>query len=269
MPIDIRVYNNMLQATAKVADVATGLELWNRLLSEKSLVPNEITVANLLWTLASVETEEDKISKRSYHYDGNPAELKQLAFNVFEAAKDELKVPINSYILNGLLAVMANHNFVQEAEEIFTKRFTSLGLAHTAATYEIILKMYDAQRSFEKTVELLEEAKTKKLVLSQEAWRAAIRTASLTTNLQTAIQWLKEMVNAGYKPSEQELRALHLRLCEEEKWHLRQEMGKVCLPPVEPSPNPYTDWRQRSMRIAKLLEKVYGKDAPQLATKLD
>jgi len=269
MPLDIRVFNNMLQATAKVGDVPTALELWNRLQEDTVLKINEITVANMLWSLAAVETEANKISKRLFHYDMNPADLKQAAVDVFESAQKNHGIAPNAYVMNAYLAVMSNHNFVPDAESVFHDTFKTHNLTQTPASYEIMLKMYDTQRDFPKASTLLEAAKSKGLALGFEAWRAAVRTAALTKNLPTAIQWLREMAEAGHKPSVDSMRVLHLRLCEEEKWQLRREMGEICLPPASLPHDPYTSMRKRSVAIAELLAKVYGKKAPKLATKQD
>lgn len=270
MQMDIRVYNNMLQATSKTADVATALELWNRLQDseDEKLQINSITVSNMLWTLASVETAVDKISKRPYHYDMNPDELKRTAKEVFDYAVTKEITP-NAFMLNAYLAVMANHNEVEDAEPIFNSTFGKFNVTPTPATYEIMLKMYDASQNYAKTCEILELAKQKNVPLGIEAWRAAVRTAALTKHLPEAVDWLKSMVAAGHRPSVDSLRVLHLRLCEEEKWQLRKEMGELCLPPVVIPTNPYQAWRQRSASLAELLAKVYGKAAPKLATKLD
>lgn len=270
MQMDIRVYNNMLQATSKTADVATALELWNRLQDsdDAALQINSITVSNLLWTLAAAETSTDKISKRPYHYDMNVDDLKKTAKDVFEYVVAKNISP-NAFTLNAYLAVMANHNQVEEAELIFQSTFEKFNVAHTPATFEIMLKMYDAAQNYEKTSELLGLAKQKNMSLGMEAWRAAVRTAALTKHLPEAIDWLKSMVSAGHRPSIESLRALHLRLCEEEKWQLRTVMGELCLPPATVPVNPYQAWRHRSAALADLLAKVYGKAAPKLATKLD
>lgn len=271
MPMDIRVYNHMLHATSKVADIATALELWNRLQesTDAKLKINDYTVANFLWTLAAVETGEDKISKRTYHYEMDSSELKRVAIEAFTDARKNHNIVPNTHVMNAYLAVMANHNMVEEAESIFHQEIKSFGLSPTPATFEIMLKMYDQQRNFDKTKELMEDVKKRSLSIGAEAWRAAIRTAALTTNLQVAIEWLRSMVSAGHRPSVEQMQVLHLRLCEEEKWQLRKEMGDLCLPPIKAPNNPFTDWRRRSVAIADLLEKVYGKDAPKLATKVD
>ncbi len=264
MNIDIRVYNNLLLGTAKSGDLTTALELWNRLQesTDEKLKINSITIANMLWSLASVETPTDKISKRPFKYDMNPEELRTTAKDIYN-----LDVKTDAYTVNAYLAVLANHNFIEEAEQVFWTHFTANGVVHNPSTYEIMLKMYDFKQDFEKTVELMTKAEASKIVLGFESWRAAIRTAALTTNLPTAIDWLKKMVAAGYKPSIENLKVLHLRLCENEKWQLRKEMGDLCLPPIVEPKNPYTTWRKRSLAVAELLKRVYGKDAPKLATK--
>lgn len=269
MSIDIRVYNNLLYATSKVGDLETALELWNLVQDNDKLQINDISIANMLWTLAAVETLEDKISKRPYHYDADPAELKAKAQELIKLAKESEHIALNAYILNGYLAVLANHNFVDEAESIFWDEFKSHHLAPTPGSYEIMFKMYDFSKDFTKTKELLEHASEQKVVLGFEAWRAAVRTAAITGNLTDSIDWLRQMVKAGYRPSVTDLKVLHLRLCENEKWELRKQMGELCLPVAKVPNNPYTNWRLRSIALADLLAQVYGKNAPKLATKAD
>lgn len=266
MPIDIRVYNNLLMGASKVGDLHTGLELWNRVQEEGSPAINQHTVSNMLWTLAAVETAENKISRRRYHYDLEPAELKATAEAVVRHA-EQSGVVINPHILTAHLAVLANHNFIEEAEALFWTRLSEHRPA--PSSFEILLKMYDAALNYSKTEHLVAFSKEHHVSLGFEAWRAAIRTAALTSHLPQSIEWLKEMVAAGHRPRVDDLRALHLRLCENEKWELRRVMGELCLPPAQIPSNPYTNWRKRSVAIAELLAKVYGKAAPSLATKLE
>lgn len=232
-----------------------------------NVTPNTATVTNLLWVIASVETTGDKISLRPYHYDMNPEELKALANQVLSWCK-EMDLPINGYLLNAYLAVMTNHNFVSEAELIFEEMLPKYGQP-TSHSFELMLKLYDSTGNFQGTQKLIEQSRQSGLGLSFEAWRAAIRSAASTTHLKESIDYLRAMVNAGHKPSLEDLKLLHLRLCENEKWELRKQMGDLCLIPPETANNPYTSWRKRSILLHHLLQDVYGKDAPELATKLD
>lgn len=269
MSIDIRVYNHLLVGCGKVADLQTALSLWDQLCSgETNLFPTEVTVANMLWALASVETEVDKISLRQFHYDMNPEELKKNAEDVYDWAVSA-GLPINGYVKNAFLAVMTNHVFVERAEQIFKDLVSGSNKDALPHSYELMLKLYDSAEDYPKSQALILNAQATGIKLSFEAWRAGVRTAALTDHLEESVETLQCMVNAGHRPSVKDIKALHLRLCENEKWTLKKRMDELCLPPVKPSINPFTTWRQRSVKLHNLLKDVYGKEAPSLTTKID
>ena len=82
------------------------------------------------------------------------------------------------------------------------------------------------------------------------------------------------MVAAGHRPAlSTDLRALNVRLCELERWDLREHALRLCLPEPQNTnlpPRPYYRLnRERSFKVAEILDKVYGQDAPELATSLN
>jgi hypothetical protein len=197
----------------------------------------------------------------------NPEELRTTAHSIIEWATDS-GIEINNHVKTAYLAVMAMHKFVPDAEAIF-KTIPASDKKATSCAFELMFKLYDTTLNFEATQALIERSKVEDIPIPPEGWRAAIRTAALTNHFDEAIESLKGMNAAGIKPTRDEIKALHLRLCEHEEWALHRQMSELSLPAATANKDNYVTWRKRSIELSKLLQNVYGKNAPQLATKID
>lgn len=86
-------------------------------------------------------------------------------------------------------------------------------------------------------------------------------------DIETAMTWLKEMVSNGYKPSIEDLKVLKLRICELRLFDFKPKFELLCLPEAKPIKKVVSAWRDRSKTMDTFFKSIYGKDAPELATK--
>lgn len=276
MPVDLRVYNNLLVACAKTSDMPTAVVLWEHVerlaLIDAAFCPNEHTVCNFLWALAAVETPENKISKRGFCYPSEAGkEIVGRAMQVLHRAQSDYGVHVNSHVLTAYLAVATNHLQSELAERVFGMEFDKRGIPKPALAYEVMFMMYDRLQAYPQMLEVKKELEQRKdVVLGKEGWRAAVRCAALTDHLSEAVLFLRQMRAAGYEATPSEVRALHLRIFEHERWDLHEQLlGLVKWPEKPDSPNPMMAWRERSQRIHALLERIYGaehaKEVPKLS----
>lgn len=179
-PIHLRVHNYMLQGCSKAADLNTAVSIWNELnelaKSDCRLRPNEFTLSSVLWSFASVETPETRLSKREFHYEMPVSELVSTATRIYRAG--EQLIPVNSHVANSYLAVLTNNHQVEAAEAFFHSEMIDQK-RRTEHSYELMFKMYDSSRDLPKTLALKEQMHKEGLVVPFEGWRAMIRTAAL------------------------------------------------------------------------------------------
>jgi pentatricopeptide repeat protein len=178
MPIDIFVYNNLLSACAKAADLNTAMALWQSILTTPSLRPNVFTCTNYIWALASVETRSSKISKRDFVYEGTSLDLIQAVDEVRKYMQTSA-IPLNSHSLSAMLAVYSNHGAQFKAEELFWKKYNELNLPRDPFSYELIFKLYDNVRNYEGAEKVYRDLKDRNIKIPYEGWRALARTAAL------------------------------------------------------------------------------------------
>lgn len=179
-PIHLRVHNYILQGCSKAADLNTAIEVWNTVAelarTDSRYTPNEFTMSSVLWSLASVETPENKLSKREFHYDMPVPELIKTAEIIYR--QGEALVPVNSHIANSYLAILANNLQVEEAEAFFNNEMIETK-RRTEYSYELMFKMYDTLKDLPKTLALKAKMHEEGLIVPFEGWRAMIRTAAL------------------------------------------------------------------------------------------
>ncbi|PJF19206.1 hypothetical protein PSACC_00973 [Paramicrosporidium saccamoebae] len=247
MPIDIFVYNNLLSACAKAADLNTAMSLWQNVLTTPSLKPNVFTCTNYIWALASVETRNSKISKRDFVYEGSSRDLIQ-AVDEVRTYMQTAAIPLNSYSLSAMLAVYSNHGAQLEAEELFWEKYKELNLPHDPFSYELMFKLYDNVRNYEGAEKVYRELKERNIKMPYEGWRALARTAALYTLAGSCI--------------------ILLCLIERERPALVAKFDGLCRKDSKSKPNPFVPWMNRSQSVGSLLKAAYGKDAPEVATKI-
>lgn len=257
----LRVHNYMLQGCGKVADLQRAVSIWNHLV--ETATPNEVTVASVLWALASIETPEHKLSLRTFHYDMTPEKLVETATEIYR--QGSRLVPANSHTANAYLAVLTNNLRREQAEAFFHQEMKG-AQGHTEHSYELMFKMYDTLRDLKQTVALKEIMEQERLVVPFEGWRAMIRTAALGNDVDLALQYLKEMTSHGYRPSLEDLKVVNLRICELRKFALKPQLEEMCMQPSPVPDNSYIAWRQRSLALHNLFQSLYGRTGPKLAT---
>ena len=179
-PMHLRVHNYMLQGCAKVADLDRAISIWNNLIEKSSidpkLKPNEFSLSSILWALASVETGETKLSKRDFHYEMDQWDLVKIATDIYR--QGTAIIPLNSHHSNAYLAVLTDNLAVEQAEHLFHNEMRD-NCKRTEHSYELMFKMYDSLRNYEKTLELKVKMHSENLIVPFEGWRAMIRTAAL------------------------------------------------------------------------------------------
>lgn len=175
-PMHLRVHNYMLQGCGKVADLERAMTIWNNLISDPKLKPNEFSLSSILWALASVETGESKLSKRDFHYEMDQMDLVKMATDIYQ--QGTAMIPTNSHLSNGYLAVLTDNLAVEKSEEFFHQEMMN-NCKRTEHSYELMFKMYDTLRDYEKTRELKVKMDSENLIVPFEGWRAMIRTAAL------------------------------------------------------------------------------------------
>ncbi len=77
---------------------------------------------------------------------------------------------------------------------------------------------------------------------------------------------LEEMVANGYKPSIEDLKVLKLRLFELRKLSLKPKLEVLCLQPEPVPKDDHGAWRQRSLALQSLFDRIYGRNGPKSAT---
>lgn len=184
LPCSLRIYNHMLQVAAKNADLATAISIWRKLLegSDPAISPNEHSYASFLWSLASVETPEYRLSKnRPFVYGSiESAELIETAWQILDHAIAH-GIPINGKILSAGLAIFSNNGCVESARRLWNEWFPKYNIQHSPFAYELMFKLFDTVRDWPRTAALwqdMQEQRQDKL-LPYEGWRAMIRTAAL------------------------------------------------------------------------------------------
>lgn len=181
LPIELPVYNNLLYACGKVADLRTALTLWERVLTSTDLVPNEYTCCNFLWALAAVEVPGIKLSKRSFMYDVKPEVIMSAVTQVRDYMKDR-DIPLTAHATSALLAVYSNYGRRTEAEALF---WGDACKAKTPYYYELMFKLYDNIKNYEAAISVHRQLAIDKLIVPYEGWRALIRSAALYINPRT------------------------------------------------------------------------------------
>ena len=177
-PMHLRVHNYMLQGCSKVADLDRAMKIWNKLIdsTDPKLKPNEFSLSSILWVLASIETVETKLSKRDFHYDMDKNDLVQMATDIYRQGTAIIQP--NSHLSNGYLAVLTDNLAVEKAEHLFHNE-TVDNCKRTEHSYELMFKMYDELRDYDKTRALKVKMDSENLIVPFEGWRAMIRTAAL------------------------------------------------------------------------------------------
>lgn len=179
-PIHLRVHNYMIQGCSKAADLDRAMTIWNNLIdksmTDPKLKPNEFSLSSILWALASVETSELKLSKREFHYEMESKDLIKLATDIYRQGTSIIKP--NSHLSNGYLAVLTDNLAVEKAEDFFHNEMIG-DCKRTEHSYELMFKMYDTLRDFDKTLQLKTKMDSEQVIVPFEGWRAMIRTAAL------------------------------------------------------------------------------------------
>ena len=297
------IYNTFMGAAGRSGDLPTVFSVWQALCTDGDGSPDGRSYCTFLWSLAgtATETSNNENVKRTFSptaaipvvYQIRPEEIFRLADAAF-AACDQAHL-VDGRVMTAYLACLANHHqyrrvdpktgrYIKDDEpelnkmlitprayQFFWSEYERRGLKALAHDYQAMLALADQLRDYPMMRRLKEAAQRASIQLSFLSWRAMIRTAALTNHLEEAIELVREMrFKAGHPPpSVASLRVLHLRLCEAERWELRAELGRLCRPIERAAAvrNPYTPWRERSLRVGHLLKSIYGVDeAPRIAT---
>lgn len=180
MPIPLPVYNHLLYACGKVADLGTALKLWKKLTTSEDAArqANQYTICNFLWVLASVETMHTKLSRRAFVYELDRDELDKTVMEVLKFI-DERQIPRTAHLMNALLGFYSNNWKQKQAEELFWQTLPATGIARTPFTFELMFKLYDNVKNYEGACQIYNHLKEEKVSLPYEGWRALIRSAAL------------------------------------------------------------------------------------------
>ena len=264
MPITLRTYNNILMSCAKAADLRTAMLLWKMMSEKKEFQPNSISLSHLFWTLAAMETPENRLSiKRRFAYELSSEQILKV-FEELQRQVDKFRFKPDQFLLTAQVAALANHNFKERAEGVFWNEHDRNLVDRNLMSYEAMLRMYDTLKEWEAMLLVRLDANNSKVALSQQAYRSIIRCAALTDHLAEAMDFLEEARKLHrFKPNE--LRALHLRIYEHQRFDLHERLKKLVDWPVDSHPNPMAVWRNRAEKIKVLMDKVYGKEAPAIA----
>ena len=267
MSIYPRAYTHLLISTSRTSDVNTALAIW-KLMEEKGRMNPEYTpkshsLAALLWTIAAAETKENKISKRPFTQTFEPTFL----VNIATEAVDRFltKNPPNSFILSSHLAVAASHKSRELAERIFWKDYKKYNIERHPNTFELMFGLYDHLQDWEPIPLLRMEMLNSRVKISHQAYRHLTRVSALTGHIQEAIQYIVEAKSNGIEFSPQDMRIIHLRVFEAQRWDLHAKLLKLIKWPESLHPNPMAVWRERAERVNDFMEQVYGKEAPKIA----
>lgn len=175
LSIELPVYNHLLYACGKVADLGTALALWERVLTSTDLVPNEYTCCNFLWALAAVEVSGTKLSKRSFMYDVKPDAIMNTVAQVRDYMADR-RISMTAHTISAFLAVYSNYGRKAEAEALFWGEACN---PKTPYYYELMFKLYDNIKDYEAASLVYQQLAIDKLTIPYEGWRALIRSAAL------------------------------------------------------------------------------------------
>lgn len=88
-------------------------------------------------------------------------------------------------------------------------------------------------------------------------------------DIETAMKWLQEMNQNGYRPSIEDLKMLKLRICELKEFNQMPKFEALCIPEPKPIKRVVSAWRERSLKLNEFLQSIYGENAPKLATKIE
>lgn len=278
LPVGLPVYNHLLYACGKVADLKTALVLWERVLTSASLIPNEYTCCNFLWALAAVETPSVRISKRAFVYDLEPRAILEAVAQV-RAYMEQQGIPMSAHAASALLAIYSNHGRREEAAELF---WGEACRPKTPYAYELMFKLYDNVGDYEAAAVVHRQLSVDKLTVPYEGWRALIRSAALYADrhgavrltrrrcrcnrLEETLQHLQEMQAQGYKPHLDDFSTVLQRLCERDRGDLAMRFRSMCEHRPRTGDNPHRPWLQRSRAVSRVLQLAYGDKAPKLAT---
>lgn len=174
MPVNIKVYNHLLQACSKVADLNTAMALWQSVLdsSDPTIRPTVYTCTNYLWALSAVETPSTKISKRDFVYQVSKDEIVRAAEEVIQYMKDN-GIASADHTVSALLAIYSNLRLVEKAEKLFWET------NRTLYSYDFMFKLYDNVQSYAGAAKIYAQMVVDQVRAPYEAWRALIRTAAL------------------------------------------------------------------------------------------
>lgn len=284
--IPIAVYNTLLYACAKNSDLKTGMIIWKKLnecKEQNKLTLNQVSFANIMWLLASVETSETKISEKNFVYDLKPSDILQKITEI----KNSITIPWNAYMLNAYLAAISNQLCVAESENVFYEQFSNLALIPTPHSAEILLKLYDTcmQKNKQFTLKKLNEKeytdmgreigsirrvfyeKSKKLEefcnqnhisLTYSSMRSLIRIASFNDDMDYARAVFKKMLKSVPKIQFSQMKLFYTKAIENERHDIAQEIATVCVADMK-KPR-FSEWKERTFLIDRLLDNVYGKE---------
>lgn len=270
MPVRMVVYDSLLYACSKVADLNTAMSLWKAILSsaDPHVKPSIYTCSNYIWSLASVESmRESKHSKRNFAYKVRGQDIFRAAIEVYNHVQESGLV-VSPHLMSAMLAVLSNNKQVQSAEEFFWKEHEKFNIKRSPFAYEMMFKLYDNVANYDGALRIHQQLQLDKLKIPYEGWRALARCAALTDHLQEALQHVKEMVAQGYKPALSDLIHVNIRFLEREREDLSRKLKALCINERIFAPNPLVPWLNRSKAVSSLLTDVYGKQAPECATKI-
>lgn len=279
-PVPMHVYEHLLFACAKVGDFETARGIWRHLLEKSAPVTESNArglfrisaqaMANLLWVLASVETDETKKSvwRQVCYPDAIRKEVLEMAQSVVQMARQ--RGVLQEKHLGALLAVCANLKFPQEAEHVFYSLYPQEGFQRHPQAFESMLNLCDSLENYQGAVRIKALADELKVTprLSYAAWQSLVRCAAHVRQLKHAVELMEEMYSYGHRPRPSGFRLLHLRLFEEELFALHERFKKLCpvhtpeeLKVIEKlgyEPRPVESWKVRSVKVQDMFDHLYG-----------
>ena len=180
MPIGIKVYNHLLQACAKVADLNTAMSLWRSVLdgTDPAVKPSVYTCTSYLWALSAVETPDTKISNRDFVYRMPKLELVTAADEVIQYMADNA-IQMSPHTASALLALYSNLRMGERAEQLFWETIPARGFERSPFAYEFMFKLYDNTRDYGGAAKVHAQALVENIKVPYEGWRALIRCAAL------------------------------------------------------------------------------------------
>lgn len=245
-------------ACSKVGDTETALKI----IKQVGDNPSEHIFSNFFYTVASTESfKQQYIKSRQYRSQIEAKDLIDCAKEIFEKLK-KLKLS-NNRVLSAYLACMTNHRDRLESERIFYHLMS----VHHEDDYEHMLKLYDSEQDCVAMEHLLQVADKENIKLSKLSLRAVARIFSHGKKYLESVNTVRMMKDEGMKPTFNEFKTVYYQLCQDDQSNLKAEMKLILAPSVQPCNNPFIPWRDRSKKIYNLLHRLYGPNAPKLATK--